>query len=217
MLEKKYSALHLLGIQSPPSRLYSSKTGMNSFTAWKQCSVKYFNNPHWLLSLPGEKTRQRKVCPVKTLCIDSPFISLTQTHISTHIATHKHYNIFRRSKVGSKYPHLLPPCLPYHFTGRPGRCRSPRFVVCLCRADWAARDWRPAGVLSNQRSAPRPMGESSLLLAEASVGKNAERVSHELGAREPGISSAAACVSDRSGKWLWAAHRTHRTHKTVQW
>lgn len=38
------------------------------------------------------------------------------------------------------------------------------------------------------------MGESSLLLAEASVGKNAERDSHELGAREPSISTAAACV-----------------------
>lgn len=37
---------------------------------------------------------------------------------------------------------------------------------------------------------------------KASVGKNAERVSHELGAREPGISSAVACVSYRSGKWL---------------
>lgn len=26
-----------------------------------------------------------------------------------------------------------------------------RFVVCPCRADWAARDWQPAGVLSNQQ------------------------------------------------------------------
>lgn len=43
------------------------------------------------------------------------------------------------------------------------------------------------------------MGESSLLLAEASVGKNAERDSHELGAREPSISTAAACVGCRSG------------------
>jgi len=43
------------------------------------------------------------------------------------------------------------------------------------------------------------MGESSLLLAEASVGKNAERVSHELGAREPSISTASACVGGRSG------------------
>lgn len=42
------------------------------------------------------------------------------------------------------------------------------------------------------------MGESSLLLAEASVGKNAERDSHELGAREPSISTAAACVGCRS-------------------
>lgn len=42
------------------------------------------------------------------------------------------------------------------------------------------------------------MGESSLLLAEASVGKNAERVSHELGAREPSISTAPACVGSRS-------------------
>lgn len=44
------------------------------------------------------------------------------------------------------------------------------------------------------------MGESSLLLAEASVGKNAERVSHELGAREPPISTAAAaaCVGGTS-------------------
>lgn len=38
------------------------------------------------------------------------------------------------------------------------------------------------------------MGESSLLLAEASVGKNAERDSHEPGAREPSINSAAARV-----------------------
>lgn len=44
------------------------------------------------------------------------------------------------------------------------------------------------------------MGESSLLLAEASVGKNAERVSHELGAREPSISTATACVGGRSGE-----------------
>lgn len=43
------------------------------------------------------------------------------------------------------------------------------------------------------------MGESSLPLAEASVGKNAERVSHELGAREPSISTAPACVGGRSG------------------
>lgn len=41
------------------------------------------------------------------------------------------------------------------------------------------------------------MGESSLLLAEASVGKNAEKVSHELGAREPCISTAAACVGGK--------------------
>ena len=44
------------------------------------------------------------------------------------------------------------------------------------------------------------MGESSLLLAEASVGKNAERDSHELGAREPSISTVAACVGGRSAE-----------------
>ena len=44
------------------------------------------------------------------------------------------------------------------------------------------------------------MGESSLLLAEASVGKNAERDSHELGAREPSISTAAACVGGRNAE-----------------
>lgn len=42
------------------------------------------------------------------------------------------------------------------------------------------------------------MGESCLLLAEESVGKNAEKVSHELGARESSISTAAACVCVRS-------------------
>ena len=48
------------------------------------------------------------------------------------------------------------------------------------------------------------MGESSLLLAEASVGKNAERDSHEPGARGPAISSAAARVPGR-GRRLWRA------------
>lgn len=43
------------------------------------------------------------------------------------------------------------------------------------------------------------MGESSLLLAKASVGKNAERDSHEPGAREPPINSAAARVGGRGG------------------
>lgn len=52
------------------------------------------------------------------------------------------------------------------------------------------------------------MGESSLLLAEASVGKNAERVSHELGAREPSISTAAACVGGRSGDSPRTVQRT---------
>lgn len=107
-------------------------------------------------------------------------------------------------------PHQHCPTPSYHFTGRPGRRCSLRFVVCPYRADWAARDWRPAGVLSNQRSAPRPMGESSLLLAEASVGKNAERVSHELGAREPSISTAPACVACRSGD-------SPRTFPAVRW
>lgn len=52
------------------------------------------------------------------------------------------------------------------------------------------------------------MGESSLLLAEASVGKNAERVSHELGAREACISTAAACVGGRSGESGRTVRRT---------
>ncbi len=52
------------------------------------------------------------------------------------------------------------------------------------------------------------MDEPSLLLAEASVGKNAERVSHELGAREPSISTAAACVGGRSGDLPRTVHRT---------
>ena len=37
------------------------------------------------------------------------------------------------------------------------------------------------------------MGESARPLAETSVGKNAERVSHELGACEPSISTAGVC------------------------
>ncbi|KAL1021239.1 hypothetical protein UPYG_G00010540 [Umbra pygmaea] len=37
------------------------------------------------------------------------------------------------------------------------------------------------------------MGESARRLAETSVGKNAERVSHELGACESSISSAGVC------------------------
>lgn len=49
------------------------------------------------------------------------------------------------------------------------------------------------------------MGESSLLLAEASVGKNAERDSHEPGAREPSINSAAARVGGRGSSSRSAA------------
>lgn len=49
------------------------------------------------------------------------------------------------------------------------------------------------------------MGESSLLLAEASVGKNAERDSHEPGAREPSINSAAARVDGRGSQSRSAA------------
>lgn len=82
------------------------------------------------------------------------------------------------------------------------RCTR-RFVVCPCRTDWAARDWQPAGVLSNQQSAPRPMGESARPLAERSVGKNAERVSHELGAREPSISTAGVCRHQSSLDLPW--------------
>lgn len=44
------------------------------------------------------------------------------------------------------------------------------------------------------------MGESSLPLAEASVGKNAERDSHEPGAREPSINNAAARVGGRGSQ-----------------
>lgn len=40
----------------------------------------------------------------------------------------------------------------------------------------SARDWQLAGASSNQR--PR-RGESRLLLADGSVGKNVEKVSHE--------------------------------------
>lgn len=49
------------------------------------------------------------------------------------------------------------------------------------------------------------MGESSLLLAEASVGKNAERDSHEPGARKPSINSAAARVGVRGSQSRRAA------------
>lgn len=59
------------------------------------------------------------------------------------------------------------------------------------------------------------MGESTLLLAEASVGKNAERDSHEPGARAPSINSAAARVGSRGwwsgsarGRWQLSDNRT---------
>lgn len=68
----------------------------------------------------------------------------------------------------------------------------------------------PLGVLSNQRSAPRPMGESSLLLAEASVGKNAERVSHELG------STRAAYKYQRRRRRVSVWHQSQCARRTAR-
>lgn len=121
-----------------------------------------------------------------------------QIHKHEQREKRRHFNIF--DELGVKLDaniERIPSSLITSPAGAAPRDRSLRFVVCPCRADWAARDWRPAGVLSNQRSAPRPMGESSLLLAKASVGKNAERDSHEPGARKPSINNAAACVGGR--------------------
>lgn len=106
-----------------------------------------------------------------------------------NLCEHKKHTLLKRMKLeqtASAFPQF-----PLSLHSQADCTR--RFVACPSRADWAARDWQPAGVLSNQRSAPRPMGESARPLAETSVGKNAERVSHELGACEPSISTAGVC------------------------
>lgn len=79
-------------------------------------------------------------------------------------------------------------------TSQPGRLHSP--LCCLSLQGWLSSAWLTArGGVVQSAVCPRPMGESARLLAEASVGKNAERVSHELGACDLSINTA--------GVWQW--------------
>ncbi len=85
------------------------------------------------------------------------------------------------------------PSIPL-ITSQPGRLHSP--LCCLSLQGWLSSAWLTArGGVVQSAVCPRPMGESARLLAEASVGKNAERVSHELGACDLSINTA--------GVWQW--------------
>lgn len=103
------------------------------------------------------------------------------------------YILWKESQNGRKgearkRPRRFPDS-PYHFTVKRDWLHSP--LCCLSLQGWLSSAWLTArGGVVQSAVYPRPMGESARLLAEASVGKNAERVSHEPGARELSINTA---------------------------